>query len=261
MQETLRKEEQLQINYESLPKKYREVTNSAQFEQLNVKLQSDIDALTQQLEKIVNPNLNAINKLDTVTERLKNINNEFELAREAAKRIAEEFNEIKAQRYDKFMEAFNVISGQIDKIYKDLTKSKDHPGGMAFLSLEDSAEPYRSGVRYTAMPPKKRFRDIDQLSGGEKTLAALALLFSLHSFNSAPFFILDEIDAALDIQNVNRVARYLKQRSETLQCLVISLKDLFFEKADALIGVYHDEQTSSSHTLSLDLLEHCGPPE
>ena len=63
-------------------------------------------------------------------------------------------------------------------IYKDLTKSSKHPlGGMAYLSLEDSEEPYLAGLKYNAMPPMKRFRDMEQLSGGEKTVAALALLF------------------------------------------------------------------------------------
>lgn len=66
---------------------------------------------------------------------------------------------------------------------QDLTKSKVHPmGGTAYLSLENSEEPFLHGIKFTAMPPTKRFRDMDQLSGGEKTLAALALLFAIHRF-------------------------------------------------------------------------------
>lgn len=79
------------------------------------------------------------------------------------------------------MEAFNHISGNIDKIYKQLTKSNTHPlGGTAYLNLDNEDEPFLHGIKYTAMPPTKRFRDMDQLSGGEKTVAALALLFSIH---------------------------------------------------------------------------------
>jgi structural maintenance of chromosome 1 len=64
--------------------------------------------------------------------------------------------------------------------------------------LDDSEEPFKGGMKFNAMPPMKRFRDMEQLSGGEKTVAALALLFAIHSFHPAPFFVMDEVDAALD---------------------------------------------------------------
>jgi len=80
-----------------------------------------------------------------------------------------------------FRKAFDHIAERIDRVYKDLTKGKAAPmGGVAYLNLEDSEEPYLSGVTFHAMPPMKRFRDMDQLSGGEKTVAALALLFAIH---------------------------------------------------------------------------------
>lgn len=86
-------------------------------------------------------------------------------------------------RYELFMEAFNHISNNIDKIYKQLTKSNTHPlGGTAYLNLENEDDPFLHGIKYTAMPPTKRFRDMEQLSGGEKTVAALALLFSIHRY-------------------------------------------------------------------------------
>ena len=86
-------------------------------------------------------------------------------------------------RREKFMEAFEHISNNIDKIYKQLTKSNTHPlGGTAYLNLENDDDPFLHGIRYTTMPPTKRFRDMEQLSGGEKTVAALALLFSIHRY-------------------------------------------------------------------------------
>jgi len=85
---------------------------------------------------------------------------------------------------------------------------------------------------------------MEQLSGGEKTVAALALLFSIHSYRQAPFFVLDEIDAALDNINVKKVCNYIKSRSKSdFQCIVISLKDIFFEHADSLIGICKDMKT------------------
>lgn len=80
------------------------------------------------------------------------------------------------------MDCFKFIAEKIDHIYKELTAGNGLNGGTAYLSLENNDEPYLEGVRYHAMPPMKRFRDMEQLSGGEKTIAALALLFSIHRF-------------------------------------------------------------------------------
>ena len=144
------------------------------------------------------------------------------------------------------------------------------------------------GVRYSFQPPGKTFMEPGGQSGGEKTVAALALLFGMHHYRPAPFLVMDEIDAALDPVNVHKVASYIRKRATTrgggsgggggarssrftasassssvasggddddggLQALVISLKDTFYEKAQGLIGVFRDVQSNSSGTLTLDL--------
>merc|ERR1711898_10360 len=109
-------------------------------------------------------------------------------------------------------------------MYKDLTRSSKHPlGGNAYLTLDNTEAMYAGGIRYTAMPPSKRFRDMDQLSGGEKTVAALALLFSIHAYRPSPFFVMDEVDAALDSVNVRKVCNYIRTRTaeKAFQCIVI----------------------------------------
>ncbi|CAN0084011.1 unnamed protein product [Hapterophycus canaliculatus] len=79
------------------------------------------------------------------------------------------------------MQAYSHVAENLNTIYKDLTRSSKHPlGGNAFLSLDNPEEPYLGGVKFNAMPPMKRFRDMEQLSGGEKTVAALGLLFAIH---------------------------------------------------------------------------------
>ena len=177
--------------------------------------------------------------------------------------------------FNRFMDAYNHIAEHIGVIYKDLTKSKVFPtGGQAYLNLEDSEvrsisvgmqwpadhngvqlqEPYNSGIKFHAMPPGKRFREMENLSGGEKTVAALALLFAIHSFQPAPFFILDEVDAALDNTNVAKVAEYVRRNaSDTFQFIVISLKNTFYEKAEALVGIYRDQDEGSSKCLTMQL--------
>ena len=104
------------------------------------------------------------------------------------------------------------------------------------------------------MPPLKRFRDMEHLSGGEKTMAALALLFAIHSFQPSPFFVLDEVDAALDNANVAKLVNYIRENARPgMQFIVISLKPTFFEGSQTLIGVMRDQSANSSKTLTLDV--------
>ena len=143
------------------------------------------------------------------------------------------------------------------KRQQELTVSQKYEGGNMALTLENNDEPYLEGVKFYAHPPLKRFRDMESLSGGEKTVAALALLFALHSFRPAPFFVLDEIDDHLDKTNVFKVARYIRSKTmgagQDFQCIVISLKDSFYENAESLVGVYRDRATDRSRTLTVDL--------
>jgi hypothetical protein len=124
----------------------------------------------------------------------------------------------------------------------------------SYLDIEDSDEPYLDGIKYHAMPPLKRFRDMEHLSGGEKTMAALALLFAVHSYQPSPFFVLDEVDAALDNTNVARIANYIRDHaSPGMQFIVISLKTGLFQLSEALVGIYRDQTENSSNSLTLDV--------
>ncbi|KAJ3088604.1 Structural maintenance of chromosomes protein 1 [Quaeritorhiza haematococci] len=221
---------------------------------LDLDFQETIKNLGSEIERIT-PNLKALDRLGDVENKFKETAEEFDHARRQAKEAKDRFNAIKQQRYQKFYAAYSHIAQRIDEIYKELTRSKTFPlGGTAYLSLEDSEEPYNDGVKYHAMPPMKRFRDMEQLSGGEKTVAALALLFAIHSYQPAPFFVLDEVDAALDNTNVAKVANYIrKHASDSFQFIVISLKSSFYEKAEALVGIYRDQQVRSSKILTLKL--------
>lgn len=123
-----------------------------------------------------------------------------------------------------------------------------------YLDIEDSDEPYLDGIKYHAMPPLKRFRDMEHLSGGEKTMAALALLFAIHSYQPSPFFVLDEVDAALDNTNVARIANYIHDHAAPgMQFIVISLKTGLFQNSEALVGIYRDQVENSSKSLTLDV--------
>lgn len=233
-------------------RKHRTLTKQ-QFADAENVLAKKISALAAEIETI-QPNMHAAEKYDGVIDKLKECNADLEKAKDVAKSAATRFDELKTLRQKLFNECFQHVSESLSIIYKDLTRSSRHPlGGNAYLTLENTDEPYLGGIRYTAMPPMKRFRDMDQLSGGEKTMAALALLFSIHSYRQAPFFVLDEVDAALDNVNVKKICNYIKHRSKDFQCIVISLKDMFFEHADSLVGICRDVDTLSSCILTLDL--------
>lgn len=95
---------------------------------------------------------------------------------------------------------------------------------------------------------------MEHLSGGEKTMAALALLFAVHSYQPSPFFVLDEVDAALDNTNVARIANYIRDHAAPgMQFIVISLKTGLFQNSEALVGIYRDQTANSSKCLTLDV--------
>lgn len=228
-----------------------DVEDERDYASINANFEDQISELLSEIERM-QPNMRALEKYDEIQDRIATEEEELERIKRQSFEAASDFERVKTARYERFMEAFTHISGVIDTTYKNLTKSSKHPlGGTAYLNLENTEEPYLSGMKYNAMPPMKRFREMEQLSGGEKTVAALALLFAIHSYRPSPFFVLDEVDAALDNVNVNKVSTYIANCD--FQCVVISLKDAFYEKADALVGICKDTNMQRSQSLTVDL--------
>ncbi|KAK7062210.1 structural maintenance of chromosomes protein [Favolaschia claudopus] len=243
----------IEVDFEALDDDDREDSSAEAVAELD----KEITKLNSEIERMA-PNLKAIDRLEDVEAKLADTEKEAEKARQDSKSARDTFNDIKRRRCELFNKAYNHISDRIDHVYKDLTKGKMSPmGGVAYLSLEDNEEPYLGGIKYHAMPPMKRFRDMEQLSGGEKTVAALALLFAIHSYQPAPFFVLDEVDAALDNTNVAKIANYISsQASDAFQFIVISLKGSLYERGNSLVGIYRDQDVNSSRTLTLDLTQY-----
>lgn len=224
-------------------------------ENVEDKLEANITELNATLEKL-NPNMRANERLESVENRLRSTEQDFHDSRAALKAAKDSFDEVKAQRFELFNKAFTHIREQITHVYKELTRTDAYPlGGNAYLDIEeDNDTPYLSGIKYHAMPPLKRFRDMEHLSGGEKTMAALALLFAIHSYSPSPFFVLDEVDAALDNANVEKIKKYIREHAGPgMQFIVISLKTGLFQDSESLVGVYRDQDVNSSRTLTLDV--------
>lgn len=152
--------------------------------------------------------------------------------------------ELKRKRLDEFMEGFNTISLSLKEMYQMITM-----GGNAELELVDSLDPFSEGILFSVMPPKKSWKNISNLSGGEKTLSSLALVFALHKYKPTPLYVMDEIDAALDFRNVSIVANYIKERTRNAQFVVISLRNNMFELAQQLVGIYKVNNRTRSISL------------
>ncbi|KAF7724063.1 hypothetical protein EC973_001396 [Apophysomyces ossiformis] len=147
--------------------------------------------------------------------------------------VKTEVETLRKQRLDEFMYGFNIISQKLKEMYQMITM-----GGNAELELVDSLDPFSEGIVFSVMPPKKSWKNISNLSGGEKTLSSLALVFALHHFKPTPLYVMDEIDAALDFRNVSIVANYIAERTKDAQFVIISLRNNMFELADRLVGIY-----------------------
>ncbi|KAM0811450.1 hypothetical protein AB5N19_11806 [Seiridium cardinale] len=162
-------------------------------------------------------------------------------SRDAAKKRCDDLRRL---RLEGFMEGFSTISLRLKEMYQMITM-----GGNAELELVDSLDPFSEGILFSVMPPKKSWKNISNLSGGEKTLSSLALVFALHHFKPTPLYVMDEIDAALDFRNVSIVANYIKERTKNAQFIVISLRNNMFELAARLVGVYKVNHMTKSVTI------------
>ncbi|KAE8613120.1 hypothetical protein XENTR_v10007577 [Xenopus tropicalis] len=245
------REGNIQIDYRGLRKDLKSLVTDKEISAELMTLRQETITLENTLLKTA-PNLKALEKLHSVRDKFQEAADAFEASRKKAKLCRNEFEQVKKRRYELFSRCFEHVCVAIDQIYKKLCRN---PSAQAFLSPENPEEPYLEGIAYNCSAPGKRFMSMDNLSGGEKAVAALALVFAIHSFRPAPFFILDEVDAALDNSNIGKVTSYIREESrEQFQVVVISLKEEFYSRADALIGVCAEqEEAISSKVLTLDL--------
>merc|ERR1719224_382111 len=164
--------------------------------------------------------------------------------------VNNQMEDLRRARHDEFMSGFSIISMKLKEMYQMITL-----GGDAELELVDTLDPFSEGICFSVRPPKKSWKQITNLSGGEKTLASLSLVFALHHFRPTPLYIMDEIDAALDFRNVSIIANYIKERTKDAQFIIISLRNHMFELSDRLVGIYKTNDASKSVVIFLYRLE------
>ncbi|XP_045519482.1 structural maintenance of chromosomes protein 4 isoform X1 [Pieris brassicae] len=154
------------------------------------------------------------------------------------------YDQLRKKRTTDFLSGFNTITTKLKEMYQMITL-----GGDAELELVDSLDPFTEGIIFSVRPPNKSWKNISNLSGGEKTLSSLALVFALHYYKPTPLYVMDEIDAALDFKNISIVANYIKERTKNAQFIIISLRYNMFEACNRLVGIYKTQDCTKSVTI------------
>jgi len=208
----------------------------------------EITMLEETMQRM-NPNMAAIAEWRMKDAEFKVKQSELDAATERRDGVRAKHDALRKQRLDEFMAGFSVISMRLKEMYQMITL-----GGDAELELVDSLDPFSEGIVFSVRPPKKSWKNISNLSGGEKTLSSLSLVFALHHYRPTPLYVMDEIDAALDFKNVSIVANYIKERTKDAQFIIISLRNNMFELADRLVGIYKTHHCTKSVTINPAML-------
>lgn len=205
--------------------------------------------LKKEISKLGHVNVNAIEESKLVNERYEHYRTQVDDLVKAKEDLIQVIKELSTEMITRFETEFNKIQENFSKIFKEL-----FGGGNARLELTESEDPLLAGVEIVAEPPGKKLQSITLLSGGEKALTAIAILFAILKLRPMPFCLLDEIEAALDDANVDRFARYLKRFSQETQFIVITHRKPTMELADRLYGITMEEKGVSKQ-VSVNLSE------
>ncbi len=212
------------------------------------RIQSDIDQLNTGIESLGAVNLAALEELHASQERKIYLDSQFKDLQEAVETLENAIRRIDRETRERLLETFEKVNGHLDEMFPTI-----FGGGKAKLVLSGE-EILDSGVQINAQPPGKKNSSIHLLSGGEKALTALALVFSLFKLNPAPFCLLDEVDAPLDDNNTERFCDLLRKMSDQTQFVFVSHNKITMELAQQLIGVTMQEQ-GVSRIVAVDIEE------
>lgn len=206
--------------------------------------------LKTDIKELGNVNLSSIEEYKTLKERLDFILSQQKDLTNARKTLREVIEDMEVKMKNEFLINFNKINKNFKEIFKILFN-----GGEADLVLESKDDILNSGIDIHAQPPGKKLQSLSLLSGGEKSLTAVALLFSILNLKPAPFCILDEIDAALDEANISKYTSYLKTLSHDTQFVLITHRKTTMEIVDVLYGVAMEEE-GISKLISVELKDY-----
>lgn len=219
-------------------------------------LESDKNTLKKHVEKLKSDiralgsvNVNAIEDYRELSERYELMKTQHDDIVESEKSLVKIIDELDSGMRKRFMEKFKEIDSQFNKVFKEL-----FGGGSGRLELEEGTDLLEADISIIAQPPGKKLQNMLQLSGGEKALTAISLLFAIQNLKPSPFALLDEIEAALDDSNVDRFAKYLHKLSPRTQFIVITHRRGTMVGSDRLYGITMQEKGVST-LVSVNLVE------
>ncbi len=212
-------------------------------------MKSGIVTLKDEIRKLGDVNVNAIEEYRELMERYTFTKTQRDDLMEAEKTLENIIQELDTAMRKQFEEKFAEICREFDKVFKEL-----FGGGKGTIELMEGEDILEAGIIITAQPPGKKLVNMMQLSGGEKALTAIALLFAIQNLKPSPFCLLDEIEAALDENNVSRFAKYLHKLTRNTQFIVITHRRGTMEQADRLYGITMQEKGVSA-LVSVDLID------
>ena len=212
-------------------------------------LRRDINQVKDEIRKLGSVNVNAIEDYKNLLERHTFLSGQYEDLIKAEQTLTAVIQELDEGMRRQFTEKFRDIQREFDKAFKEL-----FGGGKGTLELDEEADILEAGIKIISQPPGKKLQNMMQLSGGEKALTAIALLFAIQNLKPSPFCLLDEIEAALDDSNVGRFAGYLQKLTKNTQFIIITHRRGTMNAADRLYGITMQEKGVST-LVSVDLVE------
>ena len=210
---------------------------------------SDAASMRNEIRKLGDVNVNAIEDYKNLMERYTFLKTQHDDLVEAEQTLLGIIEELDTSMRKQFNEKFAEINREFDKVFKEL-----FGGGKGTLELLEDEDVLEAGIRIIAQPPGKKLVNMMQMSGGEKSLTAICLLFAIQNLKPSPFCLLDEIEAALDENNVGRFAKYLHKLTKNTQFIVITHRRGTMEKADRLYGITMEEKGIST-LVSVNLID------
>jgi chromosome segregation protein len=194
-------------------------------------VEAEIQRLDGEMEALEPVNMLAIDEYDRVSDELAEMGEKRDVLVEERDGIEERIERYESLKKETFMEAFDAINEQFTDIFERLSD------GTGELHLENPEDPFDGGLTMKAQPGDKPIQRLDAMSGGEKSLTALAFIFAIQRYNPAPFYALDEIDAFLDAANAERVGEMVDDLAGSAQFVVVSHRSALLERSDRAIGV------------------------
>lgn len=212
-------------------------------------IRANIATLKSKIKALGNVNINAISDYNEISGRYELMKKQHTDILEAEATLINIIDELDVAMKKQFAEKFEEIAKEFNEVFKEL-----FGGGSGKLVLEESTDMLEAGITIISQPPGKKLQNMMQLSGGEKALTAIALLFAIQNLKPSPFALLDEIEAALDDSNVDRFAKYLHKLTDHTQFIVITHRRGTMVSADRLYGITMQEKGVSA-LVSVNLIE------